>query len=76
MDGIKCSECSYNNSGHTEPNYFIESQLIMHTESYHTNADTYLNFIEISDLPTVDIYGLSSSLRNSIQYLIDFLDNY
>ncbi|MFL2983652.1 MAG: peptide-N-glycosidase F-related protein [Candidatus Neomarinimicrobiota bacterium] len=40
-NGVTCSLCDYNNSGHTEPYYFIGSHLIIHTESYHTNADTY-----------------------------------
>ena len=77
VDGITCSECSYNNSGHTEPNYFIESQLIMHTESYHTNADTYLSFVEISgSSPTVDIYMENYVPVYGIQFniLIDLLD--
>ena len=41
VNGVTCSICDYNNSGHTEPNYFIGSHLIIRTESYHSNADTY-----------------------------------
>ena len=40
-NGVTCSLCDYNNSGHTEPYYFIGSHVIIHTDSYHTNADTY-----------------------------------
>ena len=40
-NGVTCSLCDYNNSGHTEPYYFIGSHMIIHTDSYHTNADTY-----------------------------------
>ena len=41
VNGVTCSLCDYNNSGHTEPYYYIGSHLIMHTESYHTNADAF-----------------------------------
>ena len=41
VNGVTCSSCSYNNTGHTEPFYYIGSHLIFHTESWHSNADAY-----------------------------------
>ena len=46
VDGSTCSQCSYNNSGHTEPFYYLGSHLVIHTESYHSNADTYFQIID------------------------------
>ena len=46
VNGVTCSSCNYNNTGHTEPFYYIGSHLIFHTESWHSNADTYLEIIE------------------------------
>lgn len=72
VNGITCSLCDYNNSGHTEPYYYIGSHLIMHTETYHTNADAFFtivdqdlsaNAIEIFLENYVPIYG--------IQFVID-----
>ena len=42
VNGATCTLCAYNNSGHTEPYYYIGSHLIMHTETYHSNADVYI----------------------------------
>lgn len=70
-NGVTCSLCDYNNSGHTEPYYFIGSHIIVHTESYHTNADTYFK-ISNHDLQTgtlniylenfVPIYGVQFNI--------------
>jgi Peptide-N-glycosidase F, C terminal. len=71
VNGVTCSLCDYNNSGHTEPYYYIGSHLIMHTESYHTNADAFF-VISGQDESTgalniylenyVPIYGIQFSL--------------
>ena len=70
-NGVTCSLCDYNNSGHTEPYYFIGSHIIVHTESYHTNADTYFK-ISNHDLQTgtlniylenfVPVYGVQFNI--------------
>ena len=46
VNGVTCSSCNYNNTGHTEPYYFIASHLIMYTENYHSNADAFLSVAE------------------------------
>ena len=46
VNGSTCTLCAYNNSGHTEPYYYIGSHLVMHTETYHSNADVYMNIAE------------------------------
>ncbi|MBH09081.1 MAG: hypothetical protein CMG74_01800 [Candidatus Marinimicrobia bacterium] len=46
IKGVTCQSCNYNNTGHTEPNYFIASHLIIHTENIHSNADVYLTLSE------------------------------
>jgi len=46
INGVTCSSCSYNNTGHTEPYYFIASHLIIYTENYHSNADAFLSIAE------------------------------
>ncbi len=57
VNGVTCSSCNYNNTGHTEPFYLIGSHLILHTEAYHSNADTYLHIYEYDSLSnTIDIY--------------------
>ena len=61
VNGSTCSQCNYNNSGHTEPFYFIGSHLIIHTESYHSNADIYFKLID------------QDSLDNTLEL---FLENY
>ena len=67
INGVTCANCNYNNTGHTEPNYFIASQLIINTQSYHSNADAFLSLsgsnlsngiIEILLENYVPIYGL------------------
>ena len=70
-NGVTCSLCDYNNSGHTEPYYYIGSHIIVHTESYHTNADTYFK-ISNHDLQTgtlniylenfVPVYGVQFNI--------------
>ena len=71
VDGITCSLCSYNNSGHTEPYYFIASHLIFHTELFHSNADAFFAItdqdsstgaLEIYFENYVPVYGLQFSL--------------
>jgi hypothetical protein len=61
VDGTTCPQCNYNNNGHTEPFYFIASQLIIHSDSYHSNADTYFKLM------------VEDSLDNTIQL---YLENY
>ena len=57
VNGVTCSSCNYNNSGHTEPFYYIGSHLILHTESWHSNADAFLAITEQdSSSGTLDIY--------------------
>ena len=63
VNGVTCSSCSYNNTGHTEPFYYIGSQLIIHTTSKHSNADAYMRIAEPggplssdSSLGKIDIY--------------------
>jgi len=72
VSGVTCSLCDYNNSGHTEPYYYIGSHLIMHTESYHTNADAFF-VISGQDASTgalniylenyISIYGVQFNLE-------------
>ena len=71
IDGQTCTSCDYNNNGHTEPFYFISSQLIYYTESYHSNADTYLylndqdsssNQLKIYFENYVPVYGIQFTL--------------
>ena len=61
INGTTCVQCNYNNNGHTEPFYFIGSQLIIHSNSYHSNADTYFKLTH------------EDSLSNTIQL---YLENY
>ena len=72
VSGVTCSLCDYNNSGHTEPYYYIGSHLIMHTESYHTNADAFFEIsgqdestgaLDIYFENYVDIYGVQFNLE-------------
>ena len=68
VNGVTCSDCNYNYNGHTEPFYYIGSQLIIHTTSRHSNADAYLSVLEQDSLANtigiylenyVPIYGIS-----------------
>lgn len=72
VSGVTCSSCDYNNTGHTEPFYYIGSQLIIHTTSKHSNADAYINIgNQDSLINTVDIY-----LENYVPiYGISFIMN-
>ena len=57
VNGVTCSSCNYNNTGHTEPFYYIGSHLIFYTESWHSNADTYLEIMEQdTSNGTLDVY--------------------
>ena len=57
IDGSTCTQCDYNNTGHTEPFYYIGSHLIIHTDSYHTNADTYFKLTDQDSLDnTIELY--------------------
>ena len=87
IDGQTRTSCDYNNNGHTEPFYFISSQLIYYTESYHSNADTYLylndqdsssNQLKIYFENYVPVYGIQfrldiSDLSGSNLQDIEFL---
>ena len=72
VNGATCSSCDYNYTGHTEPFYYIGSQLIIHTTSKHSNADAYLIIGEQDSLETsisiylenyVPIYGVSFNVN-------------
>ena len=57
LNGVTCTSCNYNNTGHTEPFYYIGSQLIIHTSSKHSNADAYLSIVQSdSSFSAIDIY--------------------
>ena len=73
VSGVTCSLCDYNNSGHTEPYYYIGSHLIMHTESYHTNADAFF-VISGQDGSTgaLNIYLENYVSIYGIQFNLDF----
>ena len=57
VNGVTCTSCAYNNTGHTEPFYYIGSQLIIHTTNKHSNADVYLSISDQdTSMSSVDIY--------------------
>lgn len=67
-----CSTCNYNNSSHTEPFYFIASQLIQYSENYHTNADVLLALLDLDPInQTVSIYMENSVPVYGIQFNFD-----
>ena len=75
VNGATCSLCDYNNSGHTEPYYYIGSHLIMHTETYHTNADVFFEIIDQdSSLESLEIFLENYVPVYGIQFRIN-LDN-
>ena len=53
VNGTTCAQCNYNNNGHTEPFYLIGSQLIIHSNSYHSNADTYFKLTNEDSLDNI-----------------------
>ena len=64
-----------NNSGHTEPYYYIGSHLIIHTESYHTNADAYFRISDLDpQVGALNIYMENYAPIHGIQFTIS-LDN-
>ena len=72
IDGQTCSDCDYNYNGHTEPFYFISSHLIIYSENYHSNADSYIYLQEqdslIDELQVilenyVPVYGIQFSIN-------------
>ena len=73
---MTCSSCSYNNTGHTEPYYFIASHLIIYTENYHSNADAFLTVAEdtLSGAITINlenyipVYGIQFDIDLSNLY--------
>ncbi|MDB9854242.1 peptide-N-glycosidase F-related protein [Candidatus Marinimicrobia bacterium] len=73
VDGITCTDCDYNYNGHTQPFYFIESQLILRTGTPHSNADATF-MIESQDSTNG---GLNIYLENYVpiygfQFKLDF----
>ena len=73
--GVTCSSCDYNNSGHTEPYYYIGSHLIIHTESYHTNADAYFRISDLdSQVGALNIYMENYAPIHGIQFTISLDD--
>lgn len=71
INGVTCASCNYNNTGHTEPNYFIASHLIIHTANDHSNADAYLTIsedtlsgaLEIAVENYVPVYGIQFDIN-------------
>lgn len=75
VDGITCTECNYNYNGHTEPFYFIESQLIFHTTNPHSNADVLLKIVsQDTSNKTIDIYMENFVPIYGLQFKITTLD--
>lgn len=75
VDGITCTECNYNYNGHTEPFYFIESQLIFQTTNPHSNADVLLKIVSQDTLnKTLDIYMENYVPIYGIQFRVNTLD--
>ena len=75
VDGSTCAQCSYNNSGHTEPFYYIGSHLVIHTETYHSNADTYFKLIDQDSTDSyIELYLENYVPIYGFQLVID-LDN-
>ena len=75
VDGITCTECNYNYNGHTEPFYFIESQLIFKTTNPHSNADVLLKIVSQDTLnKTLDIYMENYVPIYGIQFRVNTLD--
>ena len=73
--GVTCSSCDYNNSGHTEPYYYIGSHLIIHTESYHTNADAYFKISDFdSQVGALNIYMENYTPIHGVQFTISLDD--
>ena len=73
IDGSTCTQCDYNNTGHTEPFYYIGSHLIIHTDSYHTNADTYFKLTDQDSLDnTIELYLENYIPLYGFQLKIDF----
>lgn len=67
-----CSVCDYNQSTHTEPFYFISSQLIQYSNNYHSNADVYLKISELDeDNQTISIYMENSVPVYGVQFEIN-----
>jgi len=71
INGVTCSSCNYNYTGHTEPNYFIASHLIIHTANNHSNADAYVTIaedsisgaLEIAVENYVPVYGIQFDIN-------------
>ena len=75
VDGITCTECNYNYNGHTEPFYFIESQLIFHTTNPHSNADVLLKIVsQDPSNKTIDIYMENFVPIYGLQFKVTTLD--
>jgi hypothetical protein len=67
-----CSSCEYNNSSHTEPFYFIASQLVQYSRNYHSNADVFLEIREMDQFnQTISIYMENSIPIYGVQFEIN-----
>ena len=75
INGQTCSDCNYNYNGHTEPFYFISSHLIIYSDHYHSNADSYIFLKEqnssVDELQVVfenyvPVYGVQFSIRTDL----------
>ena len=72
VNGATCSSCNYNNTGHTEPYYFIGSHLIFHTQSWHSNADAYFVIMgQDSSTGSLEIYLENYVPVYGIQFRLD-----
>lgn len=57
VNGVTCSDCNFNNNGHTEPHYTIQSQLILY------KANPFIN-IENTGSEVPDTYSLEQNYPN------------
>lgn len=74
IDGVTCAECNYNYNGHTEPFYFIESQLIVYSDEIISNADASFQIIAQNTMnKTIDIYLMNYEPIYGFQFKISFL---
>lgn len=71
VDGVTCSECNYNYNGHTEPFYFIESQLIIYSDEIISNADASFAITSQDTInKTINIYLMNYEPVYGFQFKI------
>ena len=76
VNGATCSSCAYNNTGHTEPYYFIASHLIIYTENDHSNADAFISIAEDTLIGAITINLENYVPVYGIQFDIDLSNLY